>query len=136
MSDTPLPSLLDWSGPHGVLALRLEADSHRVNAHGRVQAGWLIARMEQAAVLIAERLTLGGVTTVAINTCQFNTPLFRGDVLSLYVERLRVGQHSLTLKVSANVHRLHEVLPVTELVLTLVAIDEHGHSRLIPPPQA
>jgi len=70
------------------------------------------------------------VTTVAVNTFQFAHPILLGDVVNLYVERLRVGQKSVTLKITVDAERLDgEVVAITEVIATFVAIDMDGKSR-------
>ena len=55
-----------------------------------------------------------------------------GDLLSFYVERLRMGQKSITSKVEVFAERLDgSCVRITEAVMTFVAIDDAGRSRLI-----
>ena len=72
------------------------------------------------------------MTTVAVNTFQFAAPILLGDVVDLYVERLRIGQKSITLKITVEAERIdgsHEA--ITEVVATYVAVDCDGKSRLL-----
>jgi acyl-CoA thioesterase YciA len=71
--------------------LRVNAEPRSTNAHGKVHAGWLMAKMDLAGALDAERVAKGPVTTVAVNAFQFAMPILLGDVVSFYVERLRLG---------------------------------------------
>jgi len=110
--------------------LRVRALPTATNAYGRVQAGWLMGQIDMAGSLDAERLARGPVTTVAVNTFQFAHPILLGDVVNLYVERLRVGQKSVTLKITVDAERLDgEVVAITEVIATFVAIDMDGKSR-------
>ena len=112
--------------------LRLNADGHSVNTHGKVCAGWLMAKMDLAGALDAEHVAQGEVTTVAVNAFQFAAPIQVGDVLSLYVRRLRTGEKSITSKVSVFAERqTGECVEITEAVMTFVAIDGLGRSRNI-----
>ncbi|AXT46840.1 MULTISPECIES: acyl-CoA thioesterase [Chromobacterium] len=112
--------------------LRVRALPTSTNAYGRVQAGWLMNQIDMAGSLDAERLSRGPVTTVAVNTFQFAAPILLGDVVDLYVERLRIGQKSITLKITVEAERIdgsHEA--ITEVVATYVAVGCDGKSRLL-----
>ena len=112
--------------------LRLRAEPRSTNAHGRVHAGWLMFQIDTAGAICAERLARGPVTTVAVNAFQLTSPIHVGDVVSLYAECFRLGQKSVTLKVTVEAERLGgEVVPITEVIATYVAIDAEGKSRII-----
>jgi len=112
--------------------LRLRVEPRSTNAHGRVHAGWLMFQIDAAGAISAERLAKGPVTTVAVNAFQLTSPIHVGDVVSLYVECFRLGQKSVTLKVTVEAERLGgDVVPITEVITTYVAIDAEGKSRII-----
>lgn len=112
--------------------LRVRAEPASTNAHGRVHAGWLMYQIDMAGSLCAERLAHGAVTTVAVNAYQFTNPIHLGDLVSIYVEPLRLGKKSVTLKITVEAERMGgEVVLITELISTFVAIDGEGKSRLI-----
>lgn len=112
--------------------LRVRAEVHGTNVHGRVHMGWLMGQIDLAGSAVAERLARGQVTTVAVNAFQFANPIHLGDFVSIYADKLRLGQKSVTLKITVETERMSgEVLPVTELISTYVAIDDDGRSRLI-----
>lgn len=120
------------AGEHRLPTLRVRALPTATNAYGRVQAGWLMGQIDLAGSLDAERLSRGQVTTVAVNAFQFAAPILLGDVVNLYVERLRVGQKSVTLKIVVEAERLAgEVIFITEVIATFVAIDDDGRSRIL-----
>lgn len=112
--------------------LRVRALPSSTNAYGQVQAGWLMGQIDMAGSLVAERLSKGPVTTVAVNAFQFAAPIQVGDTVSLYVDTLRIGQKSLTFKICVLAERLQgEDVMVTEVIVTFVAIDSSGKSRLL-----
>ncbi|UTH74031.1 acyl-CoA thioesterase [Chromobacterium sp. IIBBL 290-4] len=115
-----------------VPALRVRALPSCTNAYGKVQAGWLLSQIDMAGSLDAERLSRGPVTTVAVNAFQFAAPILLGDVVDLYVERLRIGQKSITLKISVEAERMDgSHVRITDVIATYVAIDHDGKSRLL-----
>lgn len=112
--------------------LRVRAEVHGTNVYGRVHMGWLMGQIDLAGSAVAERLAGGQVTTVAINAFQFANPIQLGDFVSIYADKLRLGQKSVTLKITVETERMNgDTLPVTELISTYVAIDADGRSRLI-----
>ncbi|OWY40529.1 acyl-CoA thioesterase [Xenophilus sp. AP218F] len=112
--------------------LRVRALPTSTNAYGKVQAGWLMSQIDMAGSLDAERLSRGPVTTVAVNAFQFAAPILLGDVVDIYVERLRIGQKSITLKISVEAERMDgSHVRITEVIATFVAIDQDGKSRLL-----
>lgn len=120
---------MDNNGPR-FPTLRVRALPTATNAYGKVQAGWLMGQIDMAGSLDAERLARGPVATVAVNAFQFTHPILLGDVVNLYVERLRVGQKSVTLKIAVEAERLDgELVFVTEVIATFVAVDMDGRSR-------
>jgi acyl-CoA thioesterase YciA len=117
---------------HRQPVLRLRAEPRSTNAYGRVQAGWLMHQMDLAGATFAERIAKGAVTTVAVNAFQFAHPINVGDVVSIYADCLRLGQKSVTLKLVVEAERMSgEVIAITDLITTYVAIDAEGRSRLI-----
>lgn len=112
--------------------LRVRAEVHGTNVYGRVHMGWLMGQIDLAGSAVAERLASGQVTTVAVNAFQFANPIQLGDFVSIYADKLRLGQKSVTLKITVETERMNgDILPVTELISTYVAIDSDGRSRLI-----
>ncbi len=113
-------------------ALRVRALPISTDAYGRVQAGWLMNQIDLAGSLEAERVSRGPVALVAVNAFQFSLPILLGDVVNLYVEKLRVGQKSITLKISVSSERMDgETVFITEVIVTFVAVDLQGKSRLL-----
>ena len=112
--------------------LRLRAEPRSTNAHGRVHAGWLMFQIDSAGAAFAEKLAKGPVATVAVNAFQLTSPIHVGDVVSLYAECFRLGQKSVTLKVTVEAERMSgDVVAITDAIITYVAVDVDGKSRLI-----
>jgi acyl-CoA thioesterase YciA len=111
---------------------RVRAMPDSLDCHGRVRAGWLMEQLDLAGGFEAERLTGGQVAVVAINTFQFRAPVLPSNMVNIYAECLRIGQKSLTLKISVSAESATgELTFVTEVIVTYVALDTEGKSRLI-----
>lgn len=111
---------------------RVRALQDSLDYHGRVRAGWLLTQVDLAACSAGERLAQGPVVAVAVNTFQLQVPLHVGEQVSFHVECLRKGQKSMVLKTAVWAERADgSQAAVTEVVMTYVAVDEHGKSRLM-----
>ncbi len=117
--------------PQGELAIRTAAMPADTNAAGDIFGGWLLAQMDIAGGITGQRDTGGRVATVGIESMSFHNPVFVGDVLCAYVDRLRTGTTSITYKIEAWVvrHQASQRVKVTEGIFTYVAIAESGVPR-------
>ncbi len=98
------------------------------NMMGTIFGGTILSDIDLAAAIEAHRHHPGTVVTVAMDKVEFKKPIFVGDLVSLYTETVRRGRTSVTVKVCVFAHRrqdLTEVVPVTEALVTMVAVDEN-----------
>jgi acyl-CoA thioesterase YciA len=105
------------------------------NVHGDVFGGWIMAQVDIAGSLPAVRRANGRVATIAVNSFLFKQPVFVGDLLSFYVDIVKVGRTSITVyvEVYAERNRLQiETVKVTEATLTYVATGEDRKPRALP----
>lgn len=114
--------------PQGELAIRIVAMPANTNPNGDIFGGWVVSLMDLAGMSLASKHTKNRVTTVAIDAMTFIAPVHVGDFVCCYVDLLKTGRTSLTLKVQA-----WSVSPgdtnrrqVTEGIFTFVSIDENG----------
>ncbi len=117
--------------PEGELTLRTRAMPADTNPSGDIFGGWLLAQMDIAGGIAAERRAQGRVVTVAIDAMVFHKPVFVGDVLSVYAELGRAGTTSLAYAVEAWIKHRSDGgdEKVTEGVFTYVAIDANRRPR-------
>lgn len=105
-----------------------------LNANGDIFGGWVMAQVDVAGAIPAMRRARGKVATVAVNSFLFKQPISVGDVVSFYVDIVKVGRTSITVNVEVYAER-HPANPlvvkVTEATLTYVAIDGQGEKREI-----
>ena len=77
----------------------------------------------------------GRVATIAVNSFLFKEPVFVGDLLSFYATIVKTGNTSITVYVEAYAQRMrlsHEIVKVTEAMVTYVATDEDRRPRQLP----
>lgn len=105
------------------------------NQNGDIFGGWIMSQVDIAGGTVAGRMARGRVATVAVKEFVFKQPVQIGDVLSFYVDLVRVGNTSITVNVEVYAERRPsdpEVVKVTEATLTYVAIDSRGEPRPVP----
>ena len=116
-------------------ALRVVPMPADANQHGDIFGGWVMSQVDIAGGMVAARLARGRVATVAVKEFVFKQPVQIGDVLSFYVEVLRVGNTSITVEVEVYAERRPadpKTVKVTEATLTYVAVDREGRPRPVP----
>ena len=121
--------------PTGDLTLRTLAMPGDANAAGDIFGGWVMAQMDLASGIRAAERAHGRVVTAAVKEMVFKKPVKIGDTLSIYIEIVTVGRTSMTLKVDAWVQRYltETVEKVTGALIIMVAMDENGKPKPIPP---
>ena len=114
--------------PDGELAIRTLAMPADTNPNGDIFGGWVLSQMDIAGGIITKKRAGGKTVTVAVDAMQFHLPVKVGDVLCCYVELIKIGRTSLTVKIEAWASREYssERIMVTEGEFTYVAInDQH-----------
>jgi len=105
------------------------------NPSGDIFGGWVMSQVDVAGGIVAMRRARGRVVTVAVNAFAFKQPISVGDVVSFYVDVVKVGRTSVTVDVLviAERHPEHPItVKVTEATLTYVAVNLDGSKREMP----
>src|SRR3954462_2147351 len=116
-------------------ALRVMPMPADANQNGDIFGGWIMAQVDIAGGTVAGKLARGRVATVAVKEFTFKQPVQIGDLLSFYVDLVRIGNTSITVTVEVYAERRPadpKVVKVTEATLTYVAIDGAGKPRPVP----
>jgi acyl-CoA thioesterase YciA len=121
--------------PRGELSLRTVAMPADTNPAGDIFGGWLMSLMDLAAGVSAGTRAKGRVATAAVSNLTFLQPVKVGDVVCVYTDITKTGRTSVTVGVEAHVLRrnLGERVKVTAAEFVLVAVDDHGVPRALPP---
>ena len=114
--------------PAGELAIRTLAMPAHTNPNGDIFGGWVVSNMDLAGLVIARKYTRYRVTTVAIDSMTFISPVHVGDTICCYVSLVKLGRTSITINIEtwALGYRKGHRHKVTEGIFTYVAIDEAG----------
>jgi acyl-CoA thioesterase YciA len=121
--------------PRGELSLRTVAMPADTNPNGDIFGGWIMSLMDLAAGTAAGSRAKGRVATAAVSNLSFLQPVKVGDVVCVYTDVTRTGRTSVTVGVEAWVLRRNqgERERVTAGEIVLVAVDETGRPRPLPP---
>ena len=119
-------------GEPAVRTLAMPADT---NPAGDIFGGWVLAQMDLAAGIVAHLRARSRVVTAALDGMSFHKPISVGDLVSCYAKVIRIGRSSMTVLVDTFVlrGRTGDEVKVTSGRFTLVAIDEEGRPRPVPP---
>lgn len=116
--------------------LRVPARPRDANMGGTIFGGWIMSHVDIAGSVPALARARGAVVTRAVDSFEFKKPVFIGDLVSCYADIVSTGKSSIKVKVEVYAERMHkgvtDCVKVTEATLVYVAIDAHGHPRLLP----
>ncbi|MBT4763175.1 MAG: acyl-CoA thioesterase [Bdellovibrionaceae bacterium] len=112
--------------PKGDLAIRVLAMPENTNPAGDIFGGWVLSQMDIAGGLVTKRFAKGRTVTVAVESMVFHLPVLVGDTLCCYVEILKTGRTSITVKIESWVTRQYKEgrEKVTEGIFTYVSVSE------------
>ena len=133
MPEDVIEERIEDRGEPAVRTLAMPADT---NPSGDIFGGWVLAQMDIAAGIVAAQRARGRIATVALDGMAFHKPVYVGDLVSCYARVSHVGRSSITVQVDTFVlrGRTGDEVKVTEGRFTMVAIDETGRPRPVPPP--
>jgi len=113
-----------WNEP----AIRVLMMPRDTNAHGTIFGGVILSYIDQAGAIEARRQGCGMMLTVSMDKVVFHQPVRVGDLVSFWTETLRIGNTSITTKVTVDSIRSasRERVTVTEAQVVYVNVDEKG----------
>lgn len=119
--------------PRGELQLRVLAQPSDANPIGDISGGWLVTQMDNAASIVANRISKGRTATMAIGDMSFIRPVKVGSVICCYTHIISMGRSSIKIMVEVwnRMPEDEERQKVTEAEFVYVAIDEKRRIRPI-----
>lgn len=112
-------------------AIRVVMMPKDTNAMGTIFGGIILSYIDQAAFVEARRQCDKNLATVALHEVKFIAPVYVGDLVSFYTETLRIGNTSITVRVTVDAKRgapPHDTARVTQAEVVYVAILTPGHA--------
>lgn len=113
-----------WNEP-SIRVLMMPRDT---NAQGTIFGGVIMSYIDQAGAIEARRQGCRTMVTVSMDKVVFHEPVFVGDLVSFWTETLRIGNTSITTKVTCKAHRSADpntTVLVTEAQVVYVNLDEN-----------
>jgi len=108
-------------------AIRVTLMPKDTNAHGTIFGGVLLSQVDLAGAVAARR-HCDLMVTVKMTEVVFHEPVFVGDLVSFYADVVRIGNTSITVKVTVEAQRWRgagERVKVTEAEIVYVNVDEN-----------
>ena len=112
-------------------AIRVIMMPRDTNPMGTIFGGLILSYIDQAGVVEAKQHTDKPLVTVAMHEVKFIAPVFVGDLVSFYAELVRIGNTSITIRVTVEAKRAappHGTARVTQAEVVYVAVAEPGHA--------
>lgn len=110
-------------------AIRVTLLPRDTNPHGTIFGGIILSYIDMAGAIEARRRTEHErFVTVAMREVIFHEPVFVGDLVSFFVEIVRIGTTSITVRVAVVAERYggtSKRVHVTEAEVVYVAVDEN-----------
>src|ERR687896_626257 len=115
----------DYTDP----AIRITLLPRDTNSRGTIFGGVILSYIDTAGAIEAHRRTrIERFVTVAMREVIFHKPVFVGDLVSFYAETVRIGNTSITIRVTVEAERVglsRERVRVTEAEVVYVAVDSN-----------
>ena len=116
------------AAPLGMPAIRVMMMPKDVNARGTIFGGVILSQIDQAGAVEAMRQGANNPVTVLMRTVEFHSPVFVGDIVSYYSEKIKTGRTSITIKVTVEAERRYPhsgKAIVTSAEVIYVNVDEN-----------
>ena len=110
-------------------AIRVVMTPRDANYLGTIFGGVILSYIDQAGAVEAHQRSDRKLVTVAMHEVKFIAPVLIGDLVSFYTETIKIGNTSITIRVTVDAtraHAPHETVRVTQAEIVYVAIDEAG----------
>jgi acyl-CoA hydrolase len=119
--------------PNPVLMTELVLPSH-TNALGTIFGGVVMAWIDIAGAIAAQRYSRSPVVTVSIDYLHFIVPIKTGYTVQIHAQVTHVGRTSMEVEVLVDAENTvtGDVRRATRAYLTYVAVDEKGRPKPAP----
>ena len=114
--------------------LRFLADPTDVNWGGKVHGGYVMAWIDNAAQVVAERWNAGPAALVFAGGVRFYRPMFIGDLVEVEARLMYTGTTSMHINVAVRSGdpRTRDLRETTHCTMVFCGIDEKGRKRPVP----
>jgi acyl-CoA thioesterase YciA len=117
-------------------AIRVVMMPRDANYLGTIFGGVILSSLDLAGAVEAHQHSDRKLVTAAMHEVKFIATVFVGDLVSFYTETVKIGNTSITVRVTVEATRAlapHETVRVTQAEVVYVAIDEAGKPVPVQP---
>ncbi len=110
-------------------AIRVVMMPRDTNPMGTIFGGIILSYIDQAGAVEVRKHSDKKLVTVAMHEVKFIAPVFVGDLVSFYADLVKIGNTSITIRVTVEAGRgltPHETVRVTQAEVVYVAVNEKG----------
>jgi acyl-CoA hydrolase len=120
---------------HRQLAMTVLMTPDTANFSGRVHGGHILKLLDQAAYACASRYSSSYVVTVSVDQVMFHQPVHVGELVTFLTSVNYTGSTSMEIgiRVMAQNIRARTDRHVMTCYFTMVAVDDEGRPRSVPP---
>ena len=105
-----------------------------LNGAGRLFGGKLMEWIDENAALVGMRHSGGSITTASVDNLRYIRGAFQNDLVVVIARVTYVGNTSMEVRVDTYVEDFEGTRkPINRAYLTLVAVDDNGIPRKVPP---
>src|ERR1035441_10386922 len=111
-------------------AIRVVMMPKDTNPMGTIFGGLILSYIDQAGAVEFRKHSDKKLVTVAMHEVKFLAPVLVGDLVSFYTETVKIGNTSLTARITVEAKRgqaPHETVRVTQAEVVYVAVDDRGN---------
>ena len=115
-------------------AIRVVMMPRDTNPMGTIFGGIILSYIDQAGAVEFRKHSDKKLVTVAMHEVKFLAPVLVGDLVSFYTETIKIGNTSLTARITVEAKRgqaPHETVRVTQAEVVYVAVDDRGNPVLV-----
>ena len=117
------------------LTMTLLMTPDTANFSGKVHGGTILKLLDQVAYACASRYAQAYVVTMSVDQVVFRQPIQVGELVTFLASVNHTGNSSMEIgiKVIAEDIRSQVVRHVNSCYFTMVAVDDHGKKKAVPP---
>jgi acyl-CoA thioesterase YciA len=117
-------------------AIRVVMMPRDANYLGTIFGGVILSSLDLAGAVAAHQHSDRKLVTAAMREVKFIAPVFVGDLVSFYTKTIKIGNTSITVRITVEATRAlapHETVRVTQAEVVYVAIGEAGKPVPVQP---
>jgi len=132
---SPLDQLIPATDDQSELAMSVLMTPDMANFSGNVHGGTILKLLDQVAYACASRYSGSYVVTLSVDKVNFKEPIHVGELVTFLACVNHVGRTSMEIGIRVEAQNIQKrtVRHTNSCYFTMVAVDENGKPKQIPP---